>query len=337
MKKVLVTGAQGYVPGFIVPALLEAGYQVVGIDNQSKYGPVTCSYDKHPGYTFVCGDVKDVRLMTELAADCHHLVAAAALIGGIHFYHQRAFDLMAENSRILASTMDAALRAHRGGNLEKVTVLSSSVIFERTRVFPTPETRAGKDPTPMGGYGFHKMMCESYVRSAQLQYGLPYTILRLFNCMGIGGWVHQPGSSDAVPGVHHVIPDLIAKVLAGQNPLRLFGNGRQTRSFTHGLDIARSVVLSLENDRATNQDFNIGRQQEYSIREVAELILHKIAPGTCWHIETDEISYANDIMRSLPDTTKAEQQLGFKAEISLEDALDEIVAWVRDKMEPVGG
>ena len=80
--------------------LLEAGHSVVGLDDFSKYGPVTRSFDGHPAYRFVQGDAKDEALVTDLAADCDHVLAAAAMIGGISYFHQYAFDLLAENERI---------------------------------------------------------------------------------------------------------------------------------------------------------------------------------------------------------------------------------------------
>src|SRR5439155_1323176 len=83
---------------------------------------------------------KDAELLTVLAVDCDHVVAGAAMIGGISYFHEFAYDLLAENERICAATFDAALSAFRLGRLRKITVLSSSMVFESTSVFPTPET-----------------------------------------------------------------------------------------------------------------------------------------------------------------------------------------------------
>ena len=137
--KVLVTGAAGFICGYLVPELLERGHEVVGVDDFSKYGRLTKSYDGHPRYRFVEGDAKDAALLTELAADCDQVVAAAAMIGGISYFHEFAYDLIAENERILAATFDAAIAAHRAGRLERIVVLSSSMVYESATVFPTPE------------------------------------------------------------------------------------------------------------------------------------------------------------------------------------------------------
>src|SRR3954468_6268863 len=107
--KILVSGASGFICGYLVEELLQAGHDVIGLDNFSKYGRVEKSYDTHPHYRFVEGDAKDVGLMKTLLAECDHFVAAAAMIGGISYFHEFAYDLLAENERITAAAFDAAI------------------------------------------------------------------------------------------------------------------------------------------------------------------------------------------------------------------------------------
>src|SRR5215813_12552651 len=146
--KLLVTGAAGFIAGYLISELLEAGHEVIGLDNFSKYGRLRKSYDDHGSYTFVEGDAKDTDLMRELAADCNQVVAGAAMIGGISYFHEFAYDLLAENERILAATFDAAIHAFRRGRLAKITVISSSMVFESASVFPTPEGAQLASPPP---------------------------------------------------------------------------------------------------------------------------------------------------------------------------------------------
>ena len=97
MAKVLITGASGFIGGYVVEELLSRGHNVVGLDNYSKYGRVTKSYDNHHNYMLVEGYARDTDLMTNLLKDCDHLVAGAALIGGISYFHTYAYDLLATN------------------------------------------------------------------------------------------------------------------------------------------------------------------------------------------------------------------------------------------------
>ncbi|MEY2397151.1 MAG: UDP-glucose 4-epimerase, partial [Actinomycetota bacterium] len=120
-ETVLVTGSAGFIGGYIVEELLSRGYEVVGIDNLSKYGKVTKSYDSDAHYTFIEGDCRDIDLMTRTAMEVDHLIAGAALIGGISYFHTYAYDLLAQNERIMGSTCDAAIEAHKAGRLQKVT------------------------------------------------------------------------------------------------------------------------------------------------------------------------------------------------------------------------
>jgi len=170
MSKVLVTGSQGFIGGYVVEELLARGHSVVGVDNYSKYGRISKSYDSQPNYHFVEGDATNVDLMTELLMDCDHVIAGAALIGGISYFHAYAYDLLANNERILASTCDAAIRAHRQGKLQKVTYLSSSMVFESTTTWPSVEGDERRVPPPLSSYGFQKLAVEYFAKAAWDQY-----------------------------------------------------------------------------------------------------------------------------------------------------------------------
>ena len=139
MQKVLVSGSAGFIGGYVVEELLRRGYAVVGLDNFYKYGKVRKSYDNHPSYHLVEGDAQDVELMTRLLTDCDHFIAGAAMIGGISYFHTYAYDLLAANERIMASSCDAAIAAHKNGRLKKMTYMSSSMVYESATEWPSAE------------------------------------------------------------------------------------------------------------------------------------------------------------------------------------------------------
>ena len=335
--RVLVTGAAGFICGYLVPELLEHGYEVIGVDNFSKYGPVRKSYDGHPCYRLVEGDAKDVDLLTELAAECDHLVAAAAMIGGISYFHEYAYDLLAENERILAATFDAAIAAHRTGHLRKITVVSSSMVFESVSTFPTPEGAQFTSPPPRSTYGFQKLASEYFARGAWEQYRLPYTIVRPFNCVGVGERRAvrdaQVMSGNIRLAMSHVVPDLVQKVLKGQDPLHILGDGTQVRHYTYGGDLARGIRICLEHEAALNEDFNLSTARSTTVRELAEIIWRKVhGADRPLRLEHDE-PYEYDVKMRVPDVRKARELVGFEATTRLEDMLDEVIPWIRHEIE----
>ena len=136
---------------------------MVGIDNLSKYGKVTKSYDDHPAYTFVEGDARDVELMTELLADCDHFIAGAAMIGGISYFHTYAYDLLATNERIIAASCDAAIEAHRQSRLQEghLPVLVDGLRID-AYAGPRSRVRSARVPPPLSSYGFQKLAVEYF-------------------------------------------------------------------------------------------------------------------------------------------------------------------------------
>ena len=330
-QKVLVSGSAGFIGGYVVEELLRRGYAVVGVDNYSKYGKVEKSYDDHPDYDFYEDDARDVQMMTKLLADCDHFIAGAALIGGISYFHAYAYDLLATNERIMASECDAAIEAHRSGKLKKVTYLSSSMVFESTEHWPSKEGDERRIPPPLSSYGFQKLAVEYFAKAAWDQYQLPYTIVRPFNCVGIGegralGDV-EVSSGNVKLAMSHVVPDIVQKIVKGQDPLHILGEGHQIRHYTYGGDLARGIVTCMESEAAYNNDFNISTPESTSVRELSEVIWRKIKGDAPLTIVSDP-AYEYDVQKRVPDVTKAREVLGFECSTSLDDMLDEVIPWV---------
>jgi nucleoside-diphosphate-sugar epimerase len=330
-KKVLVSGSAGFIGGYLVEELLRRDYAVVGIDNYSKYGKVAKSYDDHPDYHFTEGDARDVDLMTSLLADCDHFVAGAALIGGISYFHAYAYDLLATNERIMAAQCDAAIAAHNLGRLQKVTYLSSSMVFESTEHWPSMEGDERKIAPPLSSYGFQKLAVEYFAKAAWDQYQLPYTIVRPFNCVGIGegralGDV-EIASGNVKLAMSHVVPDLVQKVVKGQDPLHILGEGNQIRHYTYGGDLAKGIVACMEAEAAYNEDFNISTEEATSVRELAAVIWRKIKGDLPLRLVSDP-AYEYDVQKRVPSVEKARTVLGYQATTSLDEMLDEVIPWV---------
>ncbi len=333
MTKVLVTGSAGFIGGYVVEELLARGYEVIGVDNLSKYGTVAKSYDEHPRYRFVKGDAADVGLLKDVLQDCEHFVAGAAMIGGISYFHTFAYDLLATNERIIASSCDAAIDAFHSGSLRKVTYMSSSMVFESATSWPSYEGQQLEVPPPRSSYGFQKLAVEYFARAARDQYELPYTIVRPFNCVGIGE-MRALSDVELLSGnirlaMSHVVPDLAQKVLRGQDPLHILGDGHQIRHYTYGGDLGRGIVSAMEHPAALNEDFNLSTSQSTTVLELAEKIWHKIKGPTVPFRYVNDEPFEHDVQKRIPDTGKAKKLLGFEATTSLDEMLDIVIPWIK--------
>ena len=320
---------------------MERGYDVIGIDNFSKYGAVERSHDQHPKFTLLNMDVCQLASRTEvlrpILQDADYIIAGAAMIGGITYFHKYAYDLLATNERILASTFDLAIRLHRDNHLKKILVISSSMVFENTDKYPTPETEIKSCPPPSSTYGFQKLASEYFCKGAHEQYGLPFTIIRPFNCVGLGE-DEALGEETITIGnlkmlMSHVLPDLIYKALHLEptDEMPILGKGNQIRHYTNGKDIARGIRIALESEKALNEDFNISSPQPTSVKELAQIVWAKIH-GTDLKLRSYK-PYPYDVQLRSPDVEKAKEVLGFETEISLEDSINEVIGWMKEHYE----
>ena len=213
MSKVLVTGSQGFIGSYICKELLENGYEVIGIDNYSKYGYLVRAHDKHKNFTLIRTDVSKESFPEDVQSyKFDYIIAGAAMIGGISYFHKYAYDLLATNERIVANTFDLAISRFKKNELKKILILSSSMVFENTNKWPTEELHLSESPPPSSTYGFQKLSCEYFAKGAWEQYNLPYTIVRPFNCIGVGEeeaiGEHEITSGNVKLTLSHVVPDL---------------------------------------------------------------------------------------------------------------------------------
>jgi nucleoside-diphosphate-sugar epimerase len=131
----------------------------------------------------------------------------------------------------------------------------------------------------------------------------------------------------------HVVPDLVQKIVKGQDPLHILGTGEQIRHYTYGGDLARGIVTAMEHPDAVNDDFNLSTPHGHSVAELAQAIWGKIkgadVPMTL--ISDDPFEY--DVQRRVPATDKAARILGFSADTTLDTMLDEVVPWIVNAVE----
>src|SRR5207249_960443 len=177
---------------------------------------------------------------------------------------------------------------------------------------------------------------EYFAQGAREQYGLPYTIARPFNCVGIGERRARSDrevmSGNVKLALSHVVPDLVQKVLKGQDPLHILGDGTQVRHYTYGGDLARGLRLCMEHPAALNEDFNLSTATSTTVLELAELVWKKIRGAKPFrHVSDPPFKY--DVQRRVPSVEKAKRLLGFEALTPLDTILDEVIPWIAKQVE----
>ena len=206
------------------------------------------------------------------------------------------------------------------------------MVFENATEWPSYEGQQRDCPPPLSSYGFQKLAVEYFAIAAWDQYKLPYTIARPFNCVGIGE-SRALGDEEILSGnvrlaMSHVVPDLVQKVLKGQDPLHILGAGDQIRHYTYGGDLAAGVVTAMEHPDARNEDFNLSTAEGTTVAELAELIWRKVKGADVpLRLEHDD-PFEYDVQRRVPSTDKAKRILGFEAATSLDEMLDEVIPWI---------
>jgi nucleoside-diphosphate-sugar epimerase len=318
VTRVLVTGGAGTIGAAVVRRLLRDGDWEVRVSDQREAPEwMAASCETHRG---------DLRLGGEAGramSGCTHLIHLAAIVGGIANFHKLPHTLLEVNAGLYNSVFRAALEER----LERLLYVSSSMVFERATVVPTPEEHVRDCPAPWSAYGFSKLAGEAWCRALNDEHGLTYTICRPFNAYG-------PGElPDDEPGIAHAVPDLIRKALSGQRPLEIFGTGEQTRTLTHVDDIADGIVIALGHPAAENEDFNISASDERTIADIARIVWaacgRDAAEFELRHLPSFEV----DVQRRWPSVEKAERLLGWRAQVDLQAGIADTVRWLREQQE----
>lgn len=311
--KVLVTGGAGFIGSEVVKQLLGSGYSVRVADDLSKLEakiPAKCEFFRV--------DLTNKQSALKVMQGVNYCIHLAAKIGGIGYFHKYPATILSENNKMYSSVFEAAVE----NKIKRIIYLSSSMVFESTNSFPSKEEDILKIPPPVSAYGFSKLVGEWYCRAFRNEFGLNYTIIRPFNAYGIN---ETPGEE---VGYAHVIPDLIKKILDGQYPLELLGDGKQTRCFTHVSDIACGIIMALESPKAANSDFNIGFEKEIKMIDLAKLLWKKCNVKKPFKVKYIP-GFKYDIKRRVPSSKRARMLLGWKPQKRLEDELLEIIAWIK--------
>jgi nucleoside-diphosphate-sugar epimerase len=316
MTRVLVTGGAGTIGGAVVRRLLRDDEWEVRVSDQREAPDwMSESCEVHTG------NLLQIEVARAAVDGCARVVHLAAIVGGIANFHRLPHTLLEVNNGLY----NAVFRAALDEQVERLVYVSSSMVFERATQFPTTEEHLLDCPAPRSAYGFSKLAGEVYCRALHAEHGLAYSICRPFNAYGPG---EMP---EAEPGIAHMVPDVIRKVLAGQRPLEIFGSGEQTRTLTHVDDIADGVVTAMAHPAGENEDFNISASDERTVADIARIIWEACGEQPEAFALEHKPSFEVDVQRRWPSVEKARRLLGWRARIGLPEGIAGTVEWLREQ------
>tara|TARA_B100000029_G_scaffold334491_1_gene326587 strand:+ start:2088 stop:3020 length:933 start_codon:yes stop_codon:yes gene_type:complete len=302
--QILVTGGSGFIGKYVV-ALLQKEFDVVVVD-QTK-----------PNYKTKFQKINLLEPFT-ISKDFEKCIHLAAIVGGIQYFTKHSVENIRDNPRMVGNVFDACVNS----NVNQVVYTSSSVVYQHQKKFPFKENDVLSSPPPTSAYGLSKLIGEHFCKAYHEQHGLNYTVLRPFNAYGPG---EEPD-----PDYAHVIPHLIKKVLSNQYPVEIYGSGNQSRTFTHGMDIANAYLSSIKNKNALNEIFNVSGNKEFKINEVLKRIwkiANKKKPLKIKHLP----EFPHDVKRRYPSNKKISKKLKWKPKINFDDGLKETMEWIKNE------
>ena len=320
MKRILITGVAGFIGSNLLGALLQKGYEVVGIDNLSQgFVRNIEPFLDNKHFSFFQGDVRDIGLMSNISKGVDCIVHLAAY--KIPRYGN-AIDTLMINTKGTENALQVAL-----DNKCKILIASTSDVYGKNPNVPFNEESdmvLGKSEIRRWSYAVSKIFDEHLCFAYKEKYDLKITILRYFGSYGINQNLSWWGGPQSV---------FINSALNNE-PMTIHGDGLQTRSFTYVSDTVDGTIRAIEKDEADGNVFNIGCTEEITILDLAYKIWKIIFDSEKPKIEF--IPYESfgggyeDVRRRIPDIEKAKKLLGFEPKVSLDEGLIKTISWQRN-------
>lgn len=314
-KKVLVTGGGGFIGSHVVEKLVERGATVTVLDNFQN-GSKKNLKEVLKKITIIKGDCSDQKIAEKACKGKDVVMNLAARVGGIEYNRTHQATMMRDNLPLETVMLEAARKA----KVERFLVVSSACVYPRNCSVPTPESEGFMDePEPTnGGYGWAKRMAEKMGKYYAEEFGMKVAIVRPYNCYG--------PRDHFDPEVSHVIAALIKRVIDGENPVVVWGTGKQTRAFLYVEDLAEGMITAIEKYPVPDP-INLGTNDEVSIKQLIEKIL-KIT-GEKAKVTFDKTKPDGSPRRN-SDNKKAKGKIGFTAKIPLDEGLTRTIAWYKE-------
>lgn len=313
-KKVLVTGGTGFIGSHVVEKLV-GRKAVVSVFDRMRGGVIKNISHLTGVVNFISGDCTDLPSAIAACNGQEVVMNLAAHVGGIAYNRAHQATLLRDNM-LIASTM---LEAARISEVERFLVVSSACVYPHDAKIPTPETEGFRgEPEPTnGGYGWGKRMAEKLGMYYAEQYNMKIGIVRPYNAYG--------PRDHFDPKTSHVVPALIKRVLDGENPVVVWGSGKQSRALLYVEDLAEGMIQAIEKYPVADP-INLGTDEEVTIEELIRLIVKTTGVDTTI---TFDSSKPDGSPRRNSDNVKSKEKIGIVAKTKLPEGLAETIAWYK--------
>jgi UDP-glucose 4-epimerase len=309
--RVLVTGGAGFIASHLADHLLEGGHSVVALDDLStgRYSNIDHLRDR-PNFEFVLGSILNPDVVDDVVGRCEAVFHLAAAVG-VELIVNQPLRSLATNIRGSEIVFE---KANKYGT--RVLVTSSSEIYGKNRsdrLHEDDDRILGSPLKSRWAYSEAKAIDEILAYTYWKEKGLPTVIVRLFNTVG----PRQTGAYGMV------IPRFVGQALRGE-PITVYGDGAQTRCFCFVGDIVVALAALLENPGAYGRVFNLGSDDEVSISELAEIVREETGSRSEVRYVAYEDAYEEgfeDMARRVPDTTRAQELVGFRPTVALREII----------------
>jgi GDP-L-fucose synthase len=317
-KRILVTGGSGFIGSHLVERLLSEG-AVVRVCGRSRARLVRALGQAASEVEFLEGDLTLLEFAQRACQGQEIVFHLAAKVAGVGYNSTHPGSILFDNATVGLNILEAAVRS----DVERICLTSSACVYRRYSTIPTPEVEGFlDDPEPSNlGYGWAKRFLEVQGRCYAAEYPIKVALPRPYNAYG--------PRDDFEWETSHVVPALVRKVVEGHDPIEVWGDGSQTRSFLYVSDFVEGLMLTLER-YAECDPINIGSDEEVTIADLIKVII-KLA-GSQARIEFD-LNKPGGQPRRIGDYGKAHELLGFEARVPLAEGLGRTIEWYRENRE----
>jgi len=318
--KILLTGGAGFIGSHLAEALLEAGQEVCVVDDLSTGSMENIRHLKgRQGFKYIVDSILNKSVMAELVDEADVVLHSAAAVG-VRLIIEKPVQTIETNIKGTELVLELAAKKKK-----VVVIFSTSEVYGKSnnaKFFESSDLILGPTFKSRWGYAASKIIDEFLALAYHREKRLPVVIVRLFNTVG----PRQTGRYGMV------LPRFVAQALSGK-AITVFGDGAQTRTFTHVKDVVWGILRLMVHPHAIGQIFNLGGKEEIAVRDLAhrvKAVLKSSSPIVFVPYEEAYEEGFEDMRKRVPDISKVQNLIGYDPKYSLDDIILDVAEYQKN-------